>query len=94
MRGRARGVLGWCVVAVLEEVSGEGAAADAFGEMGGPGSLFECFLESAFVEMIALPNFGIGVLDAATRGKTHCQIHSRSVFGYSRSRAKGIHADP
>ncbi|MBC7515228.1 MAG: hypothetical protein H7237_02135 [Alkalinema sp. FL-bin-369] len=57
------------VVAVLEEVSGEGVAADAFGEMGGSGVLFGCFLESAFVEMIALPNFGVGGLDAATRGE-------------------------
>ena len=57
------------VVAALEEVGGEGVAADAFGEMGGSGGLFECFLESAFVEMVALPSFGVGVLDAATRGK-------------------------
>ena len=57
------------VVSVLEEVSGEGVAADAFGEMGGSGGLFECFLESAFVEMVALPNFDVGVLDAATRGE-------------------------
>ena len=57
------------VVSVLEEVSSEGVAADAFGEMGGSGSLFECFLESAFVEMVALPSFGVGILDAATRGE-------------------------
>ena len=57
------------VVSVLEDVSGEGVAADAFGEMGGSGGLFECFLESAVVEMVALPSFGVGVLDAATRGK-------------------------
>jgi hypothetical protein len=44
------------------------------------------------VKMVALPNCGVGVLDAATRGKTHCQIHSRSVFGYLRSRAEGVHA--
>ena len=43
--------------------------ADAFGGMGGSGGFFECFLESAFVEMVALPNFGVGVLDAATRGE-------------------------
>ena len=59
------------VVAVLEEVGGEGVAegvaADAFGEVGGSDGLFECFLESAFVEMVALPDFGVGVLDAATR---------------------------
>jgi len=57
------------VVSVLEEVSGEGVTADAFGEVGGSGGLFECFLESAFVEMVALPNFGVGVLDAASRGE-------------------------
>ena len=57
------------VVSVLEEVSGEGVAADAFGEMDGSGSLFECFLESAVVEMVALPSFGVGVLDAASRGE-------------------------
>ena len=57
------------VVYVLEEVSGEGVAADAFGEMGGSGGLFECFLESAFVEMVAVPSFGVGILDAATRGE-------------------------
>ena len=28
---------------------------DAFGEVGGSGGLFECFLESGFVEMVALP---------------------------------------
>ena len=47
------------VVAALQEVSGEGVAegvtADAFGEVGGSGGLFEYFLESAFVEMIPLP---------------------------------------
>ena len=61
------------VVAVLEKVGcegmAEGVAADAFGEVGGSYGLFKCFLESAFVEMVALPSFGIGVLDAATRGK-------------------------
>ena len=57
------------VVSILEDVSGEGVTADAFGEVGGSGGLFECFLESAFVEMVALPNFGVGVLDAVTRGK-------------------------
>ena len=61
------------VVAALQEVSGEGMAegvtADAFGEVGGSGSLFECFLESAFVEMVTLPNFGVGVLDAAGGGE-------------------------
>ena len=57
------------VVAVLEKVGCEGMAegvtADAFGKVGGSGGLFECFLESAFVEMVALPSFGVGVLDAA-----------------------------
>ena len=57
------------VVSILEDVSGEGVAADAFGEMGGSGGLFECFLESAVVEMVALPSFGVGVLDAASRGE-------------------------
>lgn len=37
--------------------------------MGGSGGLFECFLESGFVEMVVLPNFGVGVLDAAAGGK-------------------------
>ena len=61
------------VVAVLEKVGfegmAEGVAADAFGEVGGSGGLFECFLESAFVEMVALPGLGIGVLYAAGRGE-------------------------
>ena len=47
----------------------EGVAADTSGEAGVSGGLFECFLESAFVEMVALPNFGVGVLDAAGGGE-------------------------
>ena len=47
------------VVGALQEVSGEGVAegvtADAFGEVGSSGGLFECFLEFAFVERVALP---------------------------------------
>ena len=86
------------IVAALEEVGSEGVAedmaTDAFGNGCRSYGLFKCFLESAFVEMVALPSFGIGVLDAATRGKTHCQIHSLSAFGYLWFRAKGSHAEP
>ena len=61
------------IVAALEEVGcegmAEGVAADAFGNGCRSYGLFKCFLESAFVEMVALPSFGVGVLDAAGRGE-------------------------
>ena len=61
------------IVAALEVVGSEGVAegmaTDAFGNGCRSHGLFECFLESAFVEMVALSSFGVGVLDAATGGK-------------------------
>jgi hypothetical protein len=41
------------VVTVLEQVGGEGLATDALGNLSSAGGLFDSFLETAFVEMIA-----------------------------------------
>ena len=61
------------VVAVLEEVGGEGVAegmtTDALGDGGRSNGLFEGFLESAFVKVIALPFKRDFILNAFTGWK-------------------------
>ena len=49
-------------------------ATDSFCGLGGSDGLFEGFLESAFVEMIALPDLRVGILNPSAGGENPLPI--------------------
>lgn len=81
------------VVAVFQEVGGEGMAegmrCNPFGDGGCFRGLPDRSLQAALVHVMAADEAGVGSTDNRSEGKTYCQSQSRLAVGYLRSRASG-----